>query len=275
MEIELIELTREKRAFEYALPPTSDEGNFNIRRMLMDQQETLEWKRRDNEIRKLENERIELIKNVLFKRDEEREEAMNERIELVRKAKNEEKDKKIAQTQKNRIKEIRKAFNSRALEEDKIKKPARNIVEEYSNFGSQVYAPITRKGMSLDKLGNRYEIQPDCLQTYNGIEDLHMSIGRHHFDLNLKPDDLKILVDKTFSRVDRKTRNILLEADRYLDKSKNPKKSEEDVKETNIESGQGKEHLVAKQDTSIDAEKLRAIALLQRLVKGRNEQNKM
>jgi hypothetical protein len=102
-----------------------------------------------------------------------------------------------------------------------------------------------------------------------------MSIGRHHFDLNLKPDDLKILVDKTFSRVDRKTRNILLEADRYLDKSKNPKKSEEDVKETNIESGQGKEHLVAKQDTSIDSEKLRAIALLQRLVKGRNEQNKM
>lgn len=129
--------------------------------------------------------------------------------------------------------------------------------------------------MSLDKLGNRYEIQPDCLQTYNGIEDLHMSIGRHHFDLNLKPDDLKILVDKTFSRVDRKTRDILLEADRYLDKSKNPKKSEEDVKETNIESGQGKEHLVAKQDTSIDSEKLRAIALLQRLVKGRNEQNKM
>jgi len=31
----------------------------------MDQQETLEWKRRDNEIRKLENERIELIKSVL------------------------------------------------------------------------------------------------------------------------------------------------------------------------------------------------------------------
>lgn len=130
VEIELIELTREKRAFEYSLPPTSDEGNFNFRRLLMDQQETLEWKRRDNEIRKLENERIELIKSVLYKRDEEREEAMNERIELVRKAKNEEKDKKIAQTQKNRIKEIRKAFNSRALEEDKIKKPARNIVEE-------------------------------------------------------------------------------------------------------------------------------------------------
>jgi len=90
----LIELTREKRAFEYALPPTSDEGNFLIRRLLMEQQETLEWKRREDEIRKLENERIDLIRNVLFKRDEEREEAMNERIEKVRNVKNEEKDKK-------------------------------------------------------------------------------------------------------------------------------------------------------------------------------------
>jgi len=98
--------------------------------MLMEQQETLEWKRRDDEIRKLENERIELIKNVLLKRDEEREEAMNDRIEKVRTVKNEEKDKKIAQTQKNRIKEVRKAFNARAKEENKIKKPVRNIVEE-------------------------------------------------------------------------------------------------------------------------------------------------
>jgi len=31
----------------------------------MEQQETLEWKRREDEIRKLENERIDLIKNVL------------------------------------------------------------------------------------------------------------------------------------------------------------------------------------------------------------------
>lgn len=130
MEIELIELTREKRSFEYALPPTSDEGNFQIRRLLMDQQETLEWKRREDEIKKLEIERIDLIKNMLQKRDEEREENMNERIEQVRKAKNEFKDQKIAQTQKNRIKEIRKAFNNRSKEETKIKKPERNIVEE-------------------------------------------------------------------------------------------------------------------------------------------------
>jgi len=34
----------------------------------------------------------------------------------------------------------------------------RNIIEEYSNFGSKVYAGITREGMSLDKLANKFEV---------------------------------------------------------------------------------------------------------------------
>jgi hypothetical protein len=60
-EMEIIELTREKRAFEFALPPTSDEGNFNLRRKLMEHQETLEWLRREEEIKKIQNERLELL----------------------------------------------------------------------------------------------------------------------------------------------------------------------------------------------------------------------
>jgi len=45
--------------------------------------------------------------------------------------------------------------------------------------------------MPLDKLGNRYEIQPDCLQTYNGIDDLHLSISRNMFDLKSSDFELK------------------------------------------------------------------------------------
>lgn len=130
VEIELIELTREKRAFEYALPPTSDEGNFDIRRKLMEQQELLEWQRREKEIKKLQEERIQIIKNALLERDVEREENMNQRIENVRNINNEAKDKKFAQTQRNRIKILRKAFNFRKEEESKLKKPQRNIIEE-------------------------------------------------------------------------------------------------------------------------------------------------
>ena len=34
----------------------------------------------------------------------------------------------------------------------------RDIIEEYANFGSTVYAPITRDGLSLDKKANKYEV---------------------------------------------------------------------------------------------------------------------
>lgn len=34
----------------------------------------------------------------------------------------------------------------------------RDIIKEYSNFGSVVYAPITRDGLPLDKKASKYEV---------------------------------------------------------------------------------------------------------------------
>jgi hypothetical protein len=47
-----------------------------------------------------------------------------------------------------------------------IKGQKRDIIEEYANFGSIVYAPITRDGLSLDKKANKYEVQPEALSSY-------------------------------------------------------------------------------------------------------------
>ena len=49
----------------------------------------------------------------------------------------------------------------------------RDIIEEYANFGSTVYAPITRDGLSLDKKANKYEVQPEALSSYQGLKELH------------------------------------------------------------------------------------------------------
>ena len=38
--------------FEHALPPTSDEASFALRRKLMEEQEFREWNKRENEIKK-------------------------------------------------------------------------------------------------------------------------------------------------------------------------------------------------------------------------------
>lgn len=52
-EMELIEQMREKRAFENALPPTSDEACFTLRRRLMEEQEFREWNKREEDIKRL------------------------------------------------------------------------------------------------------------------------------------------------------------------------------------------------------------------------------
>jgi hypothetical protein len=52
-EMELIEQMREKRAFENALPPTSDEACFILRRKLMEEQEVREWNKREEDIKRL------------------------------------------------------------------------------------------------------------------------------------------------------------------------------------------------------------------------------
>jgi hypothetical protein len=52
-EMELIEQMREKRAFENALPPTSDEACFSLRRKLMEEQEFREWNKREDDIKRV------------------------------------------------------------------------------------------------------------------------------------------------------------------------------------------------------------------------------
>ena len=52
-EMEYIKIQREKISFENALPPTSDESSFLLRRKLMEEQEIKEWNKRETEIKKL------------------------------------------------------------------------------------------------------------------------------------------------------------------------------------------------------------------------------
>jgi hypothetical protein len=52
---------REKRAFEYALPPTSDEACFILRRKLTVEQESREWEKREEDIKAIQNERLNLL----------------------------------------------------------------------------------------------------------------------------------------------------------------------------------------------------------------------
>jgi hypothetical protein len=163
-EMELIDQMREKRAFDNALPPTSDEACFALRRRLMEEQEVREWNKREDDIKRLQNERLNLLQSALVEREKETEEKHAQRTEEIRLKKTENKERALAKIQRKRIKVLRKMYKARKNVE--IKGIKRDIIEEYANFGSTVYAPITRDGLSLDKKANKYEVQPEALSTY-------------------------------------------------------------------------------------------------------------
>ena len=73
----------------------------------------------------------------------------------------------IAKIQRKKIKVLRKLFKSRKGEDEVSIR--REIINDYADFGSQIYAGISRDGLTLDKLANKYEVQPVSLNTYNGL----------------------------------------------------------------------------------------------------------
>lgn len=61
----------------------------------------------------------------------------------------------------------------------------RDIIEDYANFASKVYAGITRDGPSLDKIASNYEVQPVALQSFAGMTELSNKIKTSEFEANV------------------------------------------------------------------------------------------
>ena len=81
-----------------------------------------------------------------------------------------------------------------------IKGKKRDIIEDYHNYGSTVYAPITREGLSLDKKANKYEVQPEALSSYQGIQELSISLPSKVFHSKVSVDQFKKKFVKGLSR---------------------------------------------------------------------------
>ena len=167
-----------------------------------------------------------------------------------------------------------------------VKGVKRDLIEEYANFGSAVYAPITRDGLSLDKKANKYEVQPEALSTYQGLQELsrtlptsifqnRVSVNQVKFDfkkgLNKKENQhilalkkAQLTIDKTIKQ--QEIKNNLEEEDNLLSKVKVRPKTPpyRDIQRT--------ENL---DELKRNDKKYLAITLLQRLMRGRAKQNMM
>jgi len=140
-EIQNIEHEREKRAYEASLPPMTDEVSFMIRRKMMEKQERDEFNRKEAEIEEANREHLRMIRNALQERERLNESKRQHRVETLKMSKLLEKDRLVAEVYKKRTTNLRKLSNKRQISESKLYNPkqTRNVIRDYTNFGSNVY----------------------------------------------------------------------------------------------------------------------------------------
>jgi len=178
-----------------------------------------------------------------------------------------------------------------------IKGERRDIIEDYANFGSSVYAPITRDGLSLDKKANKYEVQPEALSSYQGIEELSRSLPPSVFTSKVSVDRVKNNFRMKLSRGDVSHKAQLEKAQASIQVSlkhqmQNEKVNEEENIMDKIQMRPNTpvyNDFETKRDDDIKADdyqhkqeqadrmdkRKRAVILLQRLLRGRAMQNMM
>lgn len=181
-EVELIEAARAKRAAERSLPPLTDEASLELRRLMIREQEQRDFDAREKEILAMNKEHGAAFDEKIRANAEELATSWDDRVEHRRQLSLTEKDQQIAVIQRRRIKGLRKL--SAARERTMKVKEKRDIIAEYADYGSEVYAPLARNGLTLvqDKL-MPMDVRPPQLESLQGIVELETQLPNREFEV--------------------------------------------------------------------------------------------
>ena len=282
-EIELISKMREKRAFNDALPPLSDESCFHLRRKITQEQEVREWAYFENELKVANNQRLIKLQQLLETKEKESEEIRLRKIDEMKSLKEEEVETFIIKTRKLRVKIIRQTGKQKE-NFNKKQKFKRDTIMEYASFGSKVYAPLTRDGSNPDRHSFKFEINNDYLEDFKGLNNLESELY-YKKKLNVQREnsvDSGFSTDTSFKKLQfNKGEKLHIKAlDDAFDAIKRGERQREDEKQKLLEKQAQdlklKENKEKKVEQKVeDLNVVEEVILLQRLLKGRYQQNLM
>ncbi|XP_052014923.1 cilia- and flagella-associated protein 91 [Apodemus sylvaticus] len=193
-EVEMIERAREKRAWEATLPPLNDSLQMEKRRKMMNAMERKEWAFREGEIEKLQELRLEVLKQLLKRREENQNELdmrhLNEQWSKLQ----ERKEAKMTQIRHKHVSNIRKLMGRGKNIEGKLQR--RDIIKEYSNFASQVYGPLSRLGRFPDNNSEDFVVRNHYLNTYEGLVELESCLPDFVTQPRIKAPKPKIITTR-------------------------------------------------------------------------------
>ncbi|GAA6082796.1 cilia- and flagella-associated protein 91-like, partial [Tachysurus ichikawai] len=173
-EVEMIERARQKRAWEATLPPLSDPTQLDKRKRMMDEMERKEWAFREQEIEKLQETRLALLKRFLQERESQQNKVTVHRLDEHFSKLQREKEKQFQKIRNNYALSIRKLMAKRKMLEDKLMRW--DVITEHLDYGSQMYAPLFPHGDVSDRHSQSNVIKSHLLDTYDGLVELEAGL---------------------------------------------------------------------------------------------------
>jgi len=184
-EIEMIEYARAKRDMESNLPPFTDEASLLLRKKLMEQQEMREFKLREVEIDSKREEKLKTLQRALEEREESNDFLTSQRLETVRLSRMEEREKVLQKIRNKRIKALRRLAHQRNISDPVLSDgTGRDIINDYFDKGSRVYAPVRRQGQEAAAPPEKFDVASRTLPLDNlsNILSLEYTIPKRLLD---------------------------------------------------------------------------------------------
>ncbi|CAM9223040.1 unnamed protein product, partial [Ectocarpus fasciculatus] len=149
-EIDMIGQARVKKELELNSLPMTDETCFVMRKKMMETQELRELAIREADIDAKFEQRLTALKVALDEKNDTNEFLASQRVESVRQARMEDREKVMQGIRKNRIQVLRRLARKRNEAEPLLSgTTGRDIINEYYDRGSTVYAPLKRQGATV------------------------------------------------------------------------------------------------------------------------------
>jgi len=274
--IELIEKAREKRAFNDALPPLSDEASFNLRNRFTNDQENREWKQKEKEMEEINNKRLLTLQQYLENREKEFEKRRLEKIDKLKEKKDEEVEAFIIKSRKRRVKIIRNITKMKEKFQNNKGERKRDIITDYASFGSKVYAPLTRDGHNPDRHPFKFELNSYSLTTFDGLSELESEItstANTTMSSITKPK-MEKQYNNSLSKLEKVHMKAIEDAFGSIQKAEKKKIEEERIRKKKLEEEERLRIERNKPPEPIPEKNLilEDVLLFQRLLRGRKEQ---
>ncbi len=180
-EVEMIEHARLKKEIEMCLPPFTDEASLGLRKRMMEAQEMREFRLREHEMDAKREEKLRQLKQALEDRDESNEFLASQRVEAIRLSLTEQREKALEKIRNKRIKVLRRLARQRNLAEPQLSgDTGKDIINDYFDKGSKVYAPVKRDGNKVPADSENFDVSSRTapLHNVNNLISLEQSLPK-------------------------------------------------------------------------------------------------